>query len=361
MIRQGTRLFGLGRYFWDALREINPAEIRSELQRPITVAFFGRQGSGRHTLARTLFGTDEADRPGRGLTFNGVDDAAVSAAGLPDLAFLVLDASEPDWSAERRIGARLSSVGCPVFLVVTHADKLSDPGQSLPAVRNQFPSHPPELTSVVDPRDEAQTRQRLLGRVVAAAPTIRLGLAHRYPPFRGAVAEVLTRDASRVNTQTALIASLPSLVPVLGFLIGGMADILILTKNQAMLVFKLAGIYGRDLDDKLGVLREIAPVVGGAFLWRTAARTAVGLAPAPFSMLPKATIAYIGTYVVGQAARYYYERGDRPPPEVLKQFRDDATKRYATINDVLKQRLGIGPKSTPGHASAPPEDGAAST
>ena len=31
-----------------------------------------------------------------------------------------------------------------------------------------------------------------------------------------------------------------------------MADILMLTKNQAMLVFKLAAIYGRDVDDRIG-------------------------------------------------------------------------------------------------------------
>lgn len=339
MIQRGTRLFGLGRYFWDALREINPNDIRTELERPITMAFFGRPGSGRHTLARALFGTDETDRPGRGLSFNEVDPAAVAASGVPDLAFLVLDASEPDWTAERRVAARIASTGRPLFLVLTHADRLSVPDQGMPALRSQFPSHPPELTAVVDPRDAAETQRRLLNRVLGAAPGIRLGLAHRFPAVRGAVAEQLIREASRVNAQAALISSLPSLVPVLGWVVGGMADILVLTKNQAMLVFKLAAIYDRNLDDKIGVLKEIAPVVGGAFLWRTAARTAVGLAPAPLSALPKAGMAYLGTYVVGQAARYYYERGDRPPPEMLKQFRDDALRRYATVNDALKKRF----------------------
>ena len=77
------------------------------------------------------------------------------------------------------------------------------------------------------------------------------------------------------------MSSLPALIPVLGLVLGGMADILVLTKNQAMLVFKLAAIYGRDIDDQIAILKEIMPVIGSAFLWRTAARTAVGLAPAP--------------------------------------------------------------------------------
>src|SRR5215218_667357 len=116
MIQQGARLFGLGRYFWDALREINPNDVRTELERPINVAFFGRPGSGRHTLARALFGTDEGDRPGRGLSFNEVDAAAVASSGTPDLAFVVVDATVPDWSDERRVASRLASLGSPLFL-----------------------------------------------------------------------------------------------------------------------------------------------------------------------------------------------------------------------------------------------------
>ena len=69
-------------------------------------------------------------------------------------------------------------------------------------------------------------------------------------------------------------------------------------------------------------------MIGSAFLWRTAARTAVGLAPAPISALPRAAIAYVGTYLVGQAARYYYEQGDKPPPEVLRSFQASARRRY---------------------------------
>lgn len=339
MIRQGARIFGVGRYFWDALREINPADVREELERPLNVAFFGRPGSGRHTLARALFGQDQPERPGHGLTFNETDVAAVAAAGTPDLALLVLDATEPDWAPERRVAAQIASLGCPAFLALTHADLLPTPEQGRRALRSHFPSHPPELTAVVDPRDALTTRLALVGPILQAVPQLRLALAHRFPTLRRAVAEDLIREASRVNAQFVLMSSLPSLVPVVGFFVGGVADILVLTKNQAMLVFKLAGIYGRNIDDRIGVLKEIAPVVGGAFLWRTAARTAVGLAPAPISALPKAAIAFLGTYVVGQAARYYYERGDRPPPEVLRDFRAEAGRLYSTLNDALKERL----------------------
>jgi hypothetical protein len=80
----------------------------------------------------------------------------------------------------------------------------------------------------------------------------------------------------------------------------------------------------------------------------------VGLAPAPVAALPKAAIAYAGTYLVGQSARYYYERGDRPPPEVLRSFQADAKSLYARFNDQLKQRFARGKSLPP--PEAPLED-----
>jgi uncharacterized protein (DUF697 family) len=174
---------------------------------------------------------------------------------------------------------------------------------------------------------------------------------------RPIIAEQLIREISRVNAQVALISALPSLVPILGWVIGGVADILVLTKNQAMLVFKLAAIFGRNLDDRIGILKEILPVIGGAFVWRSAARLAIGLAPAPIAALPKAAIAYVGTYVVGQTARYYYEQGHRPPPEVIASFRTEALRRYNTVNDALKQRLGGDRPALPTGEVSPSADG----
>src|SRR5438876_354041 len=109
------RLLGLGRYFWDALREINPNDVRVEHERPVSVAFFGRPGTGRHTLARALFCTAHSDRRGRRLSYNEVDAGAAASAGMPDLAFLLLNASEPDWLPERRLEAGLAGAGFPVF------------------------------------------------------------------------------------------------------------------------------------------------------------------------------------------------------------------------------------------------------
>jgi uncharacterized protein (DUF697 family) len=282
-----------------------------------------------------------------GISINETDSAAVAASGKLDLAFVLLDAAEPDWSAERRLAAQLGARGGPFFLIATHADAFPTPNLGATAVRSQFPNHPPELTAVVDPRNAEATRAKLVPAMMKTVPQIRLALAHQFPVLRRPVAEDLIREASWVNAQFALMSSLPSLIPVLGMFLGGMADILVLTKNQAMLVFKLAAIHGRNVEDRIAVLKEIMPVIGSAFLWRTAARTAVGLAPAPLSALPKAAIAYVGTYAVGQAARYYYEQGDRPPPEVLRAIQAEAWRRYQSVNDLLRSRFAGTPKALP--------------
>src|SRR3954470_9476901 len=130
MLQRTQRLFGLGKYFWDALREINPGELRAELERPITVGMFGRPGTGRHTLAGALPGLNTPERAGRDISINDVDSAAVAAAGSLDLAVLLLDANEPDWSAERRLAGRLNATSVPFFVVATHADELASPQQA---------------------------------------------------------------------------------------------------------------------------------------------------------------------------------------------------------------------------------------
>ncbi|HYU18080.1 MAG TPA: hypothetical protein VEQ11_05235 [Chloroflexota bacterium] len=339
MIGRGSMVFGAVRQLWEGIREVNPDEVRGALERPFLIGLFGRLGSGRATLARALFGED----PSRGLApelkVAGLETGVVQRVGRPDLALLLVDASQPDWSNERRTAREIGALGVPMLLILTHADLLPQADQASRAAATQFPDQPPELTVVVDPRDCLAVRLCLVGLILQTVHQLRLALAHRFPCLRRAVAEDLVRETSRVNAQFALVSNLPALVPVVGAVVGGMADALILTKNQAVLVYKLAGIYGRDLNDGMSILQEIAPVIGGAFVWRSLARTAVGALPPFAAALPKTAIAYVGTYVVGEAARYYYEHDHKPPPAILRSFQKEALRRYRGLNDLITGRL----------------------
>ncbi|HEY2594110.1 MAG TPA: hypothetical protein VGK33_09440, partial [Chloroflexota bacterium] len=139
--------------------------------------------------------------------------------------------------------------------------------------------------------------------------------------------------------QFAVLASLPATLPIFGGLVGDVADTIVLTKNQVLLLFKLAGLYGRDVEFGPELLLEILPVVGGAFFWRTTARALVGLLPPILGLLPRTVVAYTGTFVVGQSARYYYRFGNRPPPEIAEELRREAQRlAEATIARLPRPR-----------------------
>jgi uncharacterized protein (DUF697 family) len=104
------------------------------------------------------------------------------------------------------------------------------------------------------------------------------------------------------------------------------ADVLVLTKNQVLMLFKLAGLYGREVELGRQLILEVVPVVGGAFMWRSTARLLIGLLPSMLSLVPRTLVAYTGTYVVGQSARYYYRFGKRPPPELMQELREEASR-----------------------------------
>jgi uncharacterized protein (DUF697 family) len=161
---------------------------------------------------------------------------------------------------------------------------------------------------------------QLLGALVRLTPDALLPLGRRYPRIREAVAERLILDVSRANAQFAALSSLPANIPLVGGVVGDFADILVLTKNQLILLFKLAGLYGRDLELGRQLVLEILPVVGGAFFWRSTARSLVGLLPGFMALVPKVVVAYAGTFVVGEMARYYYRYGRRPPPGLVREL-----------------------------------------
>ena len=100
------------------------------------------------------------------------------------------------------------------------------------------------------------------------------------------------------------------------------------------------------------VIDIVIAACAGSSLWKTT--TVIHM---PMGTSAAAAIAYVGTYVVGQTARYYYEQGHRPPPEVIASFRTEALRRYNTVNDALKQRLGGDRPALPTGEVSPSADG----
>ncbi|CAA9580293.1 MAG: hypothetical protein AVDCRST_MAG18-3032 [uncultured Thermomicrobiales bacterium] len=181
-----------------------------------------------------------------------------------------------------------------------------------------------QLPPTVGPERDTPVPDELLddlrGRIVTRLAHRQLALGRYLPTFRKQAAAAIIGQTSRANAEFALLSNLPALIPLVGNLMAIGADSLVLTKNQLMLIYKLAALHGRDLDQPWRIYSEMLPVVGAGILWRTVAREMIALIPFAAGTIPKVIIAYAGTAVAGQAANFYYLQGKRPSSEQFKQF-----------------------------------------
>jgi uncharacterized protein (DUF697 family) len=185
-----------------------------------------------------------------------------------------------------------------------------------------------------------QLRADILKRNVERAPAFGRAL----PEFRAAAAKQVIDETAAANAQFALVANIPTVLPVVGSIAAAGADFIVLTKNQVMMLYKLAAVHGRDLRDQRRILQEVLPVVGAGVFWRTLAREATSFLPFAAGTIPKIAIAFAGTMAVGRAADFYYRTGLRPTTEQMELFRRQALERLRKL-DLPGMRRFIGPEN----------------
>ncbi|MGE5618961.1 MAG: hypothetical protein ACM3US_06840 [Sphingomonadaceae bacterium] len=317
--------------FWRVVREFNPEGIEREASAHSELWLVGEPGSGKRTLAEALMGAEPGSWVHGPFRLVDVDYRQGQLLGVEsaDLILLVVrldrDLTEQAAWAATVFGRRFR---VPVLVVFTHADatRCSRDERNTAYRAFSFVSH--LRMAFVDARERLQVQEKVGPMILESIPELRTALARQIPPLRRAVADQIIAETCRVNTQFALAANLPANLPFLGGVAGNVADFFVLTKNQAMLALRLGAIYGRDLELSMRIASEIAPVIGGGLLWRAAARMAVGMLPTLLAAAPKMAIAYVGTYVAGHAARYYFDEGRRPPKELLEQFGAEGARLF---------------------------------
>ncbi len=174
-----------------------------------------------------------------------------------------------------------------------------------------------------------------------------VAIGRAFPALRAAASKAVIDETAMANAQFALVSNIPSLLPVIGGIAAAGADFLVLTKNQIMMIYKLAAIHGRNLDDQIGILQEIVPVVGLGFVWRTAARGAATIMPFASGTIPKIAIAYAASNVTGRAAEYYYRTNRRPTNQQFEQFFKQVQDRLRTAPEQLRSLIAA--RRAPNH------------
>lgn len=171
-------------------------------------------------------------------------------------------------------------------------------------------------------------RIEILKRSAERAPAFGRAL----PAFRPAASKQIIDETAMANAQFSLVSNIPTLIPVVGNIAAAGADFIVLTKNQVMMLYKLAAAHGRDLSDQRSILQEVLPVVGAGLVWRTLARQGTTMMPFAAGTVPKLAIAYAGTLAIGRAAEFYYRTGMRPTPDQFDQFTRQAIERLRRLN-----------------------------
>jgi uncharacterized protein (DUF697 family) len=168
--------------------------------------------------------------------------------------------------------------------------------------------------------------EALRGEVTDTLPLLAPSYGRFYESWRAAAVRAIIDETAKANAQFALVSNIPAVIPILGGFVSASADLIVLTKNQVMMCYKIAAAHDRELGNQMAVVRELTPVVGAGFLWRTAAREAASFIPLAAGTIPKVVIAFAGTMTVGRAADYYYRFGKKPTKDQLSQFAESASK-----------------------------------
>ena len=276
--------------FWRTISEVSPRVIREEMTRDYRLALVGDEAE--RAAFRQLLLPESASRVER-------EDGGVRLLELP---------SAPDEG---------TSAGCAATFYLGAAGE---------PVGVRGPNGLPFVG----------TQQQALEWVAQRKPDLCIAFARYLPGMRPMACKRLIMRASETNARFAFLSALPGILPItLPFLPASSAmDVLVLTKNQAMLVMRLAAAHGHPPGYTKQV-REVLGTVAGAMGWRLLAREIVGMIPAGIGVAAKTAIAYSGTITVGKAALFYYQKGRQMTADEIRQVHQESEAAAQTQAEQL--------------------------
>jgi hypothetical protein len=186
---------------------------------------------------------------------------------------------------------------------------------------------------------ESDDSGSLVELIVTENPKLELPLARTFPLFRTAVSQKIVNRVARENAFFSIVTALPNVVPSLlelPWTMGEFAtDTAFISMNQIRMALTLAAAHGRPVgyaEQKA----EIAAIAAGAFGWRAIARELVGKIPLGGGLIPKAAVAFAGTYVVGLGL----EKVNRMGTGLSKQERRDAyADAFAKGKSIVREMI----------------------
>jgi len=302
------------------LREVDLNAIRSQAEWPLHVAVVGDAGVGKSTLiGQLLAGPRPTEPPGLPpVSEHRLDEDFVLQPY--SVVLLMLDATQAEHTRERGLFDKLLPHKPPIVICYNKSDLAQNPQAVLNEALRWAGA---EVVAIAAP-DRDSLLRGLVPAILRANRGREVLLARRLPMLREPVCRKLIDDTCFVNGAYSLTTGLAEINLVLDLPLN-VADFVVLTKNQALMAYKIALAMGLPSDWRETV-PKLATVVGSAFVWRQLARQLIGLIPA-YGIIPKIAVAYAGTYAVGQAIYQWCANGEKLKPETLKTLYAEALER----------------------------------
>jgi uncharacterized protein (DUF697 family) len=226
-----------------------------------------------------------------------------------------------------RVGSDVHHAGLKVSVVRSQTNKtfvqeetlvVSAMGESafLPTSVNHF---------VLSNWSEQSLKNELLPLLLDRMPeNLQLGMARYIPLAREYYSKQLIDETAKANALYAASTAFAGVLPLLNVPLN-VADMLVLTKNQLVMAYKMALASGKTGAPN-SVMTELIGVLGSAFLMRQAARSLVGLIPG-WGAIPKVAVAFAGTQLVGKGVNVWLTDGQRFTERELKKVYTEALER----------------------------------
>lgn len=311
---------------WMNLKEVDLKPIRDAAMHPVRITIAGETGTGKHTLADQM--RTDPSRPGITTqtpvalcTFN-------SSTELPaaHLTILLIDATREDISLEKTLVKKWIEAGKKILVFFNKIDLVDN--RILVSLQQEWPGSHVLLGST---NDTGFLQREFIPAVLELLPQQHLALGRQFPLFRLPIAHQLINDICFSNAAYSFSTGVAQIVPVLDIPLT-VTDMIVLTKSQAFLAYKLGLLFGFSTRWQ-DYVTEFGGVIGSGFVWRQIARQLVGLIPV-WGIIPKVAISYSGTYVVGHAILGWYITGRHL---TAKQMRALTTQAFTRGKDYARK------------------------
>ncbi|RCK72375.1 MAG: hypothetical protein ANABAC_2042 [Anaerolineae bacterium] len=328
---------------WQSIKEMDLRPIRDEALQDVHLAIVGRPGTPKQELAWQMRRDphrlgEETLSPIWLLDYEG-DDAVLKPALDVDLLILLVPAEQEDTLSEQTLAQKWVDSGRRLIAIL-YPPTLSEPNAPTPS-HSLWLAMGKQRLLFGNINDDNFLLRQFVPAVLEAIPDKHLALARQFPLFRDHVSRQLISDGCLTNATYAFSTGLAEIVPGLNIPLN-VADVVVLTKNQAFMAYRLGlalGLSTRWQD----YVTEFGGVLGSGFFWRQVARQLIGLIPA-WGIIPKVAIAYAGTYVVGRVIWQWYLTGKKLTPQQMRQLYAEAFQKgkawaKAMLEKVPKPRL----------------------